>query len=195
MVRNVAKSSVGVTLPKVVARNQDDQTKESAFSEFTVRHCEYVSSRSFELVVAAFEDAVGSVEDGVFDAQVQAAKAAPDFESRIRSLEGKSGFMRFLTVDHGAWLAHVGIAAKARMYTIGNPLIARTMIKYDLAVGLNVPVRLMIYEHNRSGAVMLAYDQPSSLLGVLRNADVTAAAKQLDEKLEALALLAVGAAT
>jgi len=37
--------------------------------------------------------------------------------------------MRFLTVDHGAWMARVGLKAKARMYTIGNPLIARTMLE------------------------------------------------------------------
>ena len=35
--------------------------------------------------------------------------------------------MRFLTVNHGAWLARIGLNAKARVYTIGNPLIARTM--------------------------------------------------------------------
>jgi hypothetical protein len=32
------------------------------------------------------------------------------------------------------------------MYTIGNPLIAPTMLKHDLGAGLDVPVRLMIYE-------------------------------------------------
>jgi uncharacterized protein (DUF302 family) len=52
--------------------------------------------------------------------------------------------MRFLTVDHGAWLARIGLNARARMYTIGNPLIARTILKHDIAAGLNVPVRLMI---------------------------------------------------
>jgi hypothetical protein len=80
--------------------------------------------------------------------------------------------MRFLTIDHGAWLARTGLGAKARMYTIGNPLIAWTMIKHDLGVGLNVPVRLMIYEDAGSGTVRLAYDLPSSLmsrLGVKRS--------------------------
>jgi uncharacterized protein (DUF302 family) len=59
--------------------------------------------------------------------------------------------MRFLTVDHGAWLARIGLKAKARMYTIGNPLIARTMLEHNIAAGLNVPVRLMIYEVQRAG--------------------------------------------
>jgi Domain of unknown function DUF302 len=44
--------------------------------------------------------------------------------------------MRFLTVDHGAWLARIGLNAKARMYTIGNPLIARTILEHDIVTGL-----------------------------------------------------------
>ncbi|MEJ1978350.1 MAG: DUF302 domain-containing protein [Acetobacteraceae bacterium] len=102
--------------------------------------------------------------------------------------------MRFLTVDHGAWLIHIGMTAKARMYTIGNPLIARTMIEHDLRAGLNVPVRLMIYEDAASGTVRLAYDVPSSLMSRLHNDNVKAAAKKLDAKLEALAERVTGAA-
>jgi hypothetical protein len=39
-----------------------------------------------------------------------------------------------------------------------DPLIARTMFKHDLGVGLNEPMRLMIYERSASGTVRLAYD-------------------------------------
>src|SRR5207237_50897 len=83
--------------------------------------------------------------------------------SRVKSREGTSGFMRFLTVDHGAWLARIGFSAKARMYTIGNPLIARTMLEQDIAAGLNVPVRLMIYEAAVSRTTRLGIDFPFSL--------------------------------
>jgi Domain of unknown function DUF302 len=114
--------------------------------EFTVRHLEYISARPFDEVIAAFEGAVGSVENGGIEDDAEAALNSSDFEARIRSREGASGFMRFLMIDHGVWLARNGLDAKARMYTIGNPLIAWTMIKHDLGVGLNVPIRLMIYE-------------------------------------------------
>jgi hypothetical protein len=66
--------------------------------------------------------------------------------------------IRRLTLDHGGWLARIGLSAKARMYTIGNPLIARIMLKYDIAAGLNVPVRLMIYEDAVSRTTRLTYD-------------------------------------
>ena len=160
---------------------------------FTAKHHEHVSTRTFEEVVAAFEAATGSVEDGYITKAAGAAKSPADFEADIRAREGTSGFMRFLIVDHGAWLARVGVNAKARMYTIGNPLIAQTMIKHDLGAGLNVPIRLMIYE-DASGKVRLAYDLPSSLMSRLHNEEVTTAANALDAKLGALAELATGAA-
>jgi len=162
-------------------------------TNFTVHHNEHVSSRSFEEVVRAFESAVGSVEDIGFPAVLAATKTADEFESQVKSREGTSGFMRFLTVDHGAWLPRGGLNARARMYAIGNPLIARTMLEHDIAAGLNVPVRLMIYEDPVSRTTRLTYDLPSSLMSGLKNEKVTAAAKKLDAKLIALAVHATGA--
>ena len=107
---------------------------------FKVHHNEHVSSRSFEEVVSAFESAMGSVEDIGLEALSASTKSAEEFESQVKSRESTSGFMRFFTADHGAWMARVGLNARARMYIIGNPLIARTMLEHDLAAGLNVPV-------------------------------------------------------
>jgi len=160
---------------------------------FTVHHNEHVSSRPFEEVVNAFESAVGSVEDTGFPALLASTKSAQEFETSVHSREGTSGFMRFLTVDHGAWLARIGLNARARMYTIGNPLIARTMLEHDIAAGLNVPVRLMIYEDAVTGTTRLAYDLPSSLMSGLQNEKVAAAAKKLDSKLITLTVHATGA--
>jgi uncharacterized protein (DUF302 family) len=158
-----------------------------------VHNNEHVSSRPFEEVVNAFESAVGSLEDSGFPELVAATKSAEEFENQVKSRESTSGFMRFLTADHGAWLARIGLNAKARMYTIGNPLIARTMLEHDIAAGLNVPVRLMIYEDPVNRTTRLTYDLPSSLMSGLQNEKVTAAAKKLDAKLIALGVHASGA--
>src|SRR5207245_6640276 len=130
---------------------------------FTVHHNEHVSSRSFEEVVNAFESAVGSVEDTGFAVLVASTKGAEEFESQVKSRESSSGFMRFLTVEHGAWMARIGLNAKGRMYTIGNPLIARTMVEHDIAAGLNVPVGLMLYEESGTRTTRMPYNLPSSL--------------------------------
>jgi len=65
---------------------------------------------------------VGSVECEVFDHELSEARDPSDFEARMRTHESTSGFMRFHTIDHGAWLATLGSSGQARMYTIGNPL-------------------------------------------------------------------------
>src|ERR1700722_15803897 len=161
---------------------------------FTVQHCEHVSQRPFEDVVAAFDAELGSVEDpAIIPREVAAAAGRADFEARNRAYEGRSGFMRFLTNDHGGWLSRVGVKARIRSYIIGNPLIAQTMITHDPGVGLNVPIRVLIYQ-TASGEVRLAYDLPSSLMSRLHNEDVSTAAFKLDAKLRALAELATGVA-
>jgi len=169
------------------------ETQRVMIKEFAGRYYVHVSSRSFADVVEALEAAVGSVENEVFDRDVSEARDPSDFEARMHTHESTSGFMRFHTIDHGSWLAALGSSGKARMYTIGNPLIARTMMKYDLGVGLNVPVRIAVYEEPSSGKVHVSYNLPSSLMSALDSKDVSAAAQALDAKLIALAEKVSGA--
>ncbi|MCW0233889.1 MAG: DUF302 domain-containing protein [Ferrovibrio sp.] len=159
---------------------------------FSVQHCEHVSQRSFEDVVTRFEAELGNLADpAIIPREVAAATGSADFEARIKAYEGRSGFMRFLTNDHGAWMTRMGVEAKIRSYIIGNPLVARTMITHDPGVGLNVPIRVLIFQ-TASGEVRLAYDLPSSLMSRLNNDEVSASAFRLDTKLRDLAELATG---
>ena len=159
--------------------------------EFAVQHYEHRTTRSYDDVIAAFEAATGSVEGGVLFQNARSAKTLEEFEAFVHSQESSSGFMRFLTIDHG-WMARYGSKARSRMYTIGNPLIARTMLRHSVAAGLNVPIRIFIYEDLNSGTTRFAYDLPSSLMSVLQNDEVMAAAKKLDEKLLSLARQVTG---
>jgi hypothetical protein len=63
------------------------------------------------------------------------------------------------------------------MYTIGNALIAQTMLKHDIAAGSNVPARLMIYEDAENRTARLTHDLPSSIMSGSPNEKVIAAAK------------------
>lgn len=159
--------------------------------DFTVRHLEFRSNRSFDEVVQTFERVTGDIEDGAFTRELTQSRDLDDFQTRMHSREGDSGFMRFLVLDHGDWLKLYGIETRSRLYIVGNPLIADTMLKHDLGVALNVPVRVLIYE-TKDGEVRLGYDQPSCLMSRLNNAEVTAAAERLDAKLAALAERATG---
>ncbi|HLX45299.1 MAG TPA: DUF302 domain-containing protein [Bryobacteraceae bacterium] len=158
---------------------------------YSVQHSEHSTTRSYDEVIQAFETATGSVEGGAWPHIAASAKDLGEFEKLVQEREGSSGFMRFLTIDHG-WMSRYGSKARSRMYTLGNPLIAQTMLRHSIAAGLNVPIRLFIYEDLPSGTTRLAYDLPSSLMSVLQNDDVMAAAKKLDAKLIALAKQVTG---
>jgi len=159
---------------------------------YSVQHNEHSSTRSFDEVIQAFEAATGSVEGDAWRQLAASAKTVQEFETLAHAHEGSSGFMRFLSIDH-RWMAHYGSQARCRMYTMGNPLIATTMLRHSMAAGLNVPIRLVIYEDLESGTTRLGYDLPSSLMSVLENSDVTEAARKLDTKVLALAVQVTGA--
>ncbi len=155
--------------------------------ELRVQHVVHVTARSYEAVVAAFETAVGSIEEVGWPALPGGARGEGEFRSRIEEHLGPSGFTRFLTLDHGDWLKLYGQDAKVVMYTLGNPLIAVTMLRHDIRAGLNVPVRVVIYRDEASGTTRLAYDVPSTLMGNIADEACLAAARSLDAKLAALA--------
>jgi uncharacterized protein (DUF302 family) len=161
--------------------------------ELQVRHFEYETTRSFEDVIGTFERLVGTVEGIGWESAQNVSKSVAEFESKVKENIGPSGFMRFLTIDHGSWLSLLGQPAEMRMYTIGNPLIAITMLRHNIAAGLNVPVRLVIYRDEASGTTRLTYDQPSGLMSGIGNPSLMEAAAVLDAKLAALAEQVTGA--
>jgi uncharacterized protein (DUF302 family) len=183
---------MGICIYLLDAVRRNERTNKM-IHEFTGRYQVHETSKSFGEVTAALEDAFGSVENEVFTNEVSQSKDSADFENRMRRYEKTSGFMCFHMIDHGAWLAALGSKSRTKMYTIGNPLIARTMIKYDLGVGLNVPVRVAVHEDPATKKVRVSYNLPSSLMSALANDDVSKAAKGLDAKLMALAEKVTGA--
>ena len=160
--------------------------------ESTLVHRDYASERTFEAVVASFEAVVGSADKQAFQSAVDDHSSPDAFIKHMQAIKGSSDFMLFLKVDHGAWLPRVGLEGKAIMYTIGNPLIAQTMLRHSIEAALNVPVRVLIYEDPRSKRGHIAYDLPSSLMSRLKNKQITAAARLLDEKMAALAMHCTG---
>jgi len=76
-------------------------------------------------------------------------------------------------------------------YTIGNPIIAQTMMVHDYVAPLHVPLRILIIEDTpANNGCTVTWDLPSSVIaiGALKNktqeAELKAAAVALDEKLE-----------
>ena len=154
-------------------------------------HHELVTERPFEEVLAAFNAATGSVEEG-FAPLAEACADKAEFEALFKQREGSSGFMRFMVTDHGSWLSRFyDLPRKAVMIVLGNPLIAISMLQPSLGAGLNVPTRIFIFE-GPDGRTHVTYDLPSTLMADLSD-ETKAAARNLDAKLVALAERIVGA--
>jgi uncharacterized protein (DUF302 family) len=109
------------------------------------------------------------------------------YRKEIESHVGPGGFILFATIDHGAWIKKAGIRRKALRLIIGNPMIAITMLRHDLTAGLFAPVELILLEEG-DGQCSLTYVRPSSLMVVMTNDALLDAARQLDAKLQALAV-------
>ena len=77
-------------------------------------------------------------------------------------------------------------------YIFGNPLVAQTMLKYDLTVALHVPPKIAIIEKADGSGTRVTYDDPASIIAVPEapgenvNHELTRAAEALSRKLETL---------
>ncbi|CAK5268079.1 unnamed protein product [Mycena citricolor] len=114
------------------------------------------------------------------------ATSLAELEARVGAVLGTSGFMHFSEIDHGAWfqLFNANPTPRFKLYVIGNPFIAETMIKFDLRAGYNVPPRLLVVQNGNGTKIV--YHLPSSVIDLHGPANLTAAAAVLDQRLAAL---------
>lgn len=148
-----------------------------------VLHRTVRTDRSFDDVIARLHSLTGSVEEG-FEAALSDVDDLEGFTSRMKAREGRSGFMRFLRIDHGAWMTkYFHEAVRSVTYLLGNPLIAIDMLRQDPEAGLNVPFRLMVVEDGVGAKII--YDLPSTLMSGL-DQSVVGHAERLDANIERL---------
>ena len=168
---------------------------------FTANRIVARSDRSFEAVVQSIEASSGKFDNQTFVEIVRSQQSAEQVKQAAEAMAGKSGFMIFSVLEHGKLLSlgaqrqkanqktNQKANQKAKLYIIGNPLIARAMFQADPSMGLYVPLRLFVYESE--GQTCIAYDRPSSLLGQFDHQTIQDTAQMLDDKLEAMVAAAL----
>jgi uncharacterized protein (DUF302 family) len=144
------------------------------------------SSKSFEVVVAALEAAVGHPDMVEFVKATKGARTFAELESAVQRGLGRTGLMMFMELDHGAILRkETGLdTPKIMRFVIGNPLIMKEMAKHVPDAGSYAPVTILVDE--RPDGVHLTYDKMASLLAPYKNSDALAVARDLDSKIEKL---------
>jgi uncharacterized protein (DUF302 family) len=145
-----------------------------------------ISSKPFEAVIAALEAAVGHPDMAEFVKATKGAQTFAELEDVVRRGLGKTGFMLFMKLDHGAIIRkETGLdAPKMMRLVIGNPLIMKEMARRVPDAGSYAPVTILVDE--RQDGVHLSYDRMASLLAPYRNSEALAIAQDLDAKIEGL---------
>jgi hypothetical protein len=157
---------------------------------FTASRVTFITPCTFEAVAAKLNSEIqsnGSVNREDLVAVVPQGKDA--FIEYFSNKVGSFGFTAFGAGINHSWIQLFGVGGGLRLQRImlGNPLIAITMLKYDLDAGLFVPVELLMKELPEGKGTAVVYVLPSSLVaGVNTDDRLKEAAQSLDAKLEAL---------
>jgi uncharacterized protein (DUF302 family) len=145
-----------------------------------------ISSKRFEEVLAALEAAIGHPDMVELTKETDAAHTFAEAESVVHKRLGRTGFMLFMKLDHGAFLRkETGLnTPKIMRYVIGNPLIMKEMVKHIPDAASYAPVTVLVDE--RPDGVHLSYDKLASFLAPYGNSDALTVARDLDSKFENL---------
>lgn len=153
------------------------------------RHVEYTGTRVVLQSTRAFDEVCATLEALVGKADLRALTASAskqEIEESVAKTVGSSGFVIFQVLEHGLLLSALGLRFfKARLYVIGNPLIAADMTKEHPAVALYVPLRLFVYEQD--GQTVVTYDRPPAILSQFASKAIAETAAMLDRKISSLA--------
>lgn len=142
-----------------------------------------ISGDPFDAVLAKLEAAVGHPDMAAFGRDVVAAGTPADLERIVTVATGPAGLMEMAHFDIGQVLrTELGTRApKSVRLVIGNPLIMKEMVKHVPDAASYAPVTVLIDE--RADGVHLSYDLMASYLAPYGNAQASAVAAQLDEKI------------
>ncbi|KZS95699.1 hypothetical protein SISNIDRAFT_483920 [Sistotremastrum niveocremeum HHB9708] len=158
---------------------------------YTAQRITFTSARTIDEVQASLDEAIN--RQSPIGLEVFRDSLSKDqFQESINEKIGPSGFMFFGAASYSFSdkLSHSQSPPKTILYTIGNPLIAQTMIVHDRTTALHVPPQIFIAE-NANGGSTITYDLPSSVIAIGgrpedESGELRKAAVSLDEKLEKL---------
>jgi uncharacterized protein (DUF302 family) len=145
-----------------------------------------ISGQPFDAVLAKIAAAIGHPDMSAFGRDVVAARTSADLERIVEAATGPAGLMQMAHFDIGEVLRKElgNRAPKSVRLVIGNPLIMKAMVTHVPDAASYAPVTVLIDE--RAEGVFLSYDLMASFLAPYGNAEASAVARQLDEKVLAL---------
>lgn len=148
-----------------------------------VEHLRVSTGLSYDALVGAFERALGRWDPAAGDALVERRAPWSEVEREVERMAGAHGLMIFVRANQGEVTSLAGTVKRCSLYLVGNPVIANQIIDIDLGASFYVPFRVALYDAGDPGGATIAYDRPSSFLGLLGRPELTAIGAALDEKI------------
>ena len=98
-------------------------------------------------------------------------------EQMVNKMKPK-GMNLFAIIDHQANAKNAGGAAldEAKLIIFGNPSVGLNMLNYDPAVGLDLPLKVLVYK-GKDGKVMVKYRDPKFFKNIYNVGDAKEAMK------------------
>ncbi len=95
--------------------------------------------------------------------RVRSDAATPETVARLTAAVEAAGATVFATIDHQAGAETAGVAlAPMTLVILGNPRIGAPAMKDAPTMGLDVPLRVLVFE-DADGATYLAYRDPAEV--------------------------------
>jgi uncharacterized protein (DUF302 family) len=162
-------------------------------TRISVEHVVVASKRPYQQVIDALEARLGPVVnwDAILDQLMDAKVSWEQFTQECEAHIGPSGLTLFYKVGHSPYLSVLGKSSRAIQYTIGNPVLASHMTRHTPEVALYAPFKLVVYQ-DEEGKTFVAYDNFASLLAPYQNEEITRTAQEVQQKLAALVVEAIG---
>ncbi|KAI1792668.1 hypothetical protein LXA43DRAFT_309718 [Ganoderma leucocontextum] len=164
--------------------------------EFTSRRVTYETRLPIAEVIARLDKEVNKAGGGpeVFRL-LSTAQTRAELEDGMNTLTAGRDFVYFLGASYHKWLnAYNGTTDTPQTYgyVFGNPLVAQTMLRYELTAALHVPPKVVIVEKADGSGTKVTYDDPASVIAVPTasggsvDRELVKAAEVLSRKFEAL---------
>ncbi|KZT08056.1 uncharacterized protein LAESUDRAFT_757758 [Laetiporus sulphureus 93-53] len=114
-------------------------------------------------------------------------KTREELDSGMKQFTGGNDFVFFSEALFQNWRnAYYGKPTpEIIQYTLGNPLVAETMMRHDIRTALSVPFRILVAERPDGRGTQLSYFQLMPLIAVPEGGEVNHKLRAAAEKLDA----------
>jgi hypothetical protein len=150
----------------------------------TIEHTDVSTGLSYADLVKAFERELGRWNSATAESLVQRKAGWEGVEAEAARAGGARGLMILDSLDQGAVTSLSGRAKDCRLYLVGNPVIASSILDIDPRGAFYVPFRVCLYDDGGPGGAGIYYDRPSSFLAALGHAGLDEIGLQLDAKID-----------